>query len=176
MGMRAWIVGGALLAAAIPTAVLAQDVIVNGPRDRIDPRGPIDPPAGKPRARSEQPRREDAGRCNGKVCRIGVRVREDCAIAVDPAWVFIGAQDVNILWELRTPAYAFNEVDGIDFKSEYNEGWSKQFVESRRLDRRTWAVRDLNSDRSVFRYNISVIDEKTGKECRVDPGLVNDWP
>ena len=34
---------------------------------------------------------------------------------------------------------------------------------------------DLNSQPDVFRYAVTIINARTGQQCRADPGVVNDW-
>lgn len=125
----------------------------------------------------EYPQQMDTGRCVGNVCRITVRAVGPCKVTVSPEFTFISAQGVRILWELQAAGnFAFDEVRGIEFKGEYNPTYPQQFTAGMRLDPKTWQYHDANSQPGSFRYSINVYNTRTGQQCNLDPGLVNDWP
>ena len=164
-------VAGALLAAAIQS-VSAQALIDPGAR----PDRGANPRAGVPT-------RVEAGRCNGSVCILEVKVNTGggCDIRVDPEWVFIGGQQVRIIWEIKSPGYSFDDTVGIRFKEEYNPLWPTEFFQGEGEGRpvrsgNTWQVFDANNTRGTFRYAVTVINERTREQCHADPGVVNDWP
>ena len=162
---------GALLAAAIQ-CVSAQVLVAPG-----DPRG--NPGPASPRA--GVPERMLAGRCNESLCRLEIKVNTGggCDIRVDPEWLFIGGQQVQIVWEIKSPGYSLDEVQGIRFKDDYNPLWRTEFYQAEGRGKNggsTWEVFDANSTRGTFRYAVTVTNDRTREQCHADPGVVNDWP
>jgi hypothetical protein len=166
-------VAGALLAAAIQS-VSAQVL--------VDPGAKPDRGANP---RDGMPERVDAGRCNGSLCILEVKVKVSaggaCEIRVDPEVVFIGGKQVRMIWEIKTPGYSFDPVNGLRFKDDYNPLWRTEFYPLERSGqpaskgRDTWQLLDANNQPGTFRYAVTVINERTREQCSVDPGVVNDW-
>jgi hypothetical protein len=162
---------GALLASAIQ-CVSSQVLVDPGARpDRgANPRSGVPEPV-------------NAGRCNGSVCILEVKVNTGggCEIRVDPEVVFIGGKQVRIIWEIKSPGYSFDQSSGIRFKDDYNPLWRSEFYQfegegqppSRSAN--TWQLFDANNQPGTFRYAVTVINERTRERCSVDPGVVNDW-
>lgn len=136
-------------------------------------------------------KRVAAEACKGAVCRLTVRVEGDCGISVDPEWLFVSGQNVRLIWEILPDGFVF-PPDGVRFKDEYNPEWRSQFYQGEgeifstdvlqvgpfkptQQPRQQTAWSDLNSDRGVFRYSVTVVNSRTSQECRTDPGVVNDW-
>lgn len=163
---------GALLAAAVQGA--SAQVLVN-PDARPD-RG------AHPRA--AQPVPVDAGRCNGPVCILEVKINTGggCEIRVSPEVVFIGGKHTRIIWQIKSPGYSFDPSEGVRFKDEYNPLWRNEFYQTEGEGQpppkssNTWQYFDANNQPGTFRYGVTVINERTRERCSVDPGVVNDWP
>jgi hypothetical protein len=159
MTKNAWIAAGVLLAATTATSAWADD-------DRDGD--------GKGNSRLGIPQKVAAGKCDGSLCRLRVTATGNCAITVEPEWVFVTGRQVQIVWEIQQGDYIFPEVGGVDIKQEYVT--SESYYDSRRLDERTWQIRDNNFRPNVARYNVTVVHRKTQQSCTIDPGVVNDWP
>ena len=157
MTAKAWIAAGAMLAATMGTSAWADD---DG--------------EGKGDSRLGIPQKVTAGKCDGTLCRLRVKATGNCKITVDPEWIFITGQSVQIVWELQPGDYVFPEVGGVQFKPRYPMG--DRELDSRRLDERTWQIRDNNFQPELARYNVTVVHRKTQESCTIDPGVVNDWP
>jgi len=155
---KAWIAVAAALAATLGTCAWAD-------KDGDD---------GKGNPRLGIPQKVTAGKCDGTLCRLRVQAAGNCKITVDPEWIFITGQSVQIVWELQNNDFVFPEVGGVTFKPRYPMG--DREIDSRRVDERTWQVRDNNFQAEVARYNVTVVNRKTQESCTVDPGVVNDWP
>jgi hypothetical protein len=171
MARNSRFIAGALLAAAIQS-VSAQVLVDPGPTPDRD----ANPRSGKPE-------RVDAGRCNGSLCILEVKVKTGggCEIRVDPEVVFIGGKQVRVIWEIKSPGYSFDQLNGIRFKDEYNPLWRSEFYQLERGGQppskspKTWELFDANNQPGTFRYAVTVINERTREQCSVDPGVVNDW-
>jgi hypothetical protein len=129
---------------------------------------------GKGNGRLGVPQKVTAGKCDGTLCRLRVHATGNCQVSVEPEWIFITGQSVQIVWEIQQGDYVFPEVGGVQFKPRYPMG--DRELDSRRLDERTWQVRDNNFQPEVARYNVTVVNRKTQESCTIDPGVVNDWP
>jgi hypothetical protein len=157
MTRTAWLAAAAALAAAMGTFAWAdKDDEANGS------------------GRLGVPQKVTAGKCDGTMCRLRVVATDNCKVTVDPEWVFITGQQVQILWELQNHDFVFPEVGGVEVKPRYVI--SESFYDSRRIDDRTWQIRDNNYRPDVARYTVTVVNRKTQESCTVDPGVVNDWP
>jgi hypothetical protein len=124
------------------------------------------------------PRPIKAGRCDGTTCLLTVRVNGNCDITIDQQDAFISGQNVRILWRIQPGDFIYPEVGGgVEFKSEYNPAWREEFYGSARLDAQTWQWYDANSMPDAFRYTVTVVHKRQpDKVCRIDPGVINDWP
>jgi hypothetical protein len=133
-------------------------------------------------------KRVDAVRCKDSICRLAVKVDGECGISVDPDWLFVAGKNVRLVFEILPSGYYFAPVDGIRFKDEYNPAWRSEFFEQGRGEgdgifveatkpgmRRQSVWGDLNTQPGVFRYAVTIVNARTGEECRADPGVVNDW-
>lgn len=179
MTRKLLLVAGALWMAV--TGAVRADEIILPPRDCfLDATAPNCPVPEEPRPGvnpEEYPEIMDTGRCHLNVCRITVRAVGPCKITVSPEFTFISAQGVRILWELQAAGnFAFDPVRGIEFKADYNPTYPQQFFAGMRVDPKTWHYFDANSQPGTFRYSINVVNTRTGQQCSLDPGLVNDWP
>ena len=153
-----------LLVAALALPAAAQEVV-------------FPPDVGKPgNDPSSQPKPVKAGSCKGRACTLAIRVNANCDISIDQQWVFIAGRNVQILWEIHPADYSFPEQGGIEFKSEYNPLWREEFYDGRRLSPGVWQWIDANNTPDVYRYTATVVHNRTGKVCTIDPGVVNDWP
>jgi hypothetical protein len=127
--------------------------------------------------------------CKASVCRLSVKVDGDCGISVDPEWLFISGKNVQLVWDILPAGYYF-PPDGIRFKDEYNPAWRSEFYPvgngegggdvlltdaSRAGPSRQSVWGDLNTQPDVFRYSVTIVNARTGQQCRADPGVVNDW-
>jgi hypothetical protein len=158
MTRKAWLAMGAMLAATMGTFAWAD-------KDDDD---------GDGKGKLGVPQKVSAGKCDATMCRLRVKAADKCKVTVDPEWVFITGTQVQILWEIQSNDYVFPEVGGVEIKPRYIT--SEGFQDSRRLDERTWQIRDSNFRPDVARYAVTVVNRKTQESCTVDPGVVNDWP
>ena len=126
--------------------------------------------------------------CKAQVCRLSVKVDGECGISVDPEWLFISGKNVQLVWDILPAGYYF-PPGGIRFKDEYNPAWRAEFFEigkgegggdvlstdaPRAGPSRQSVWGDLNTQPDVFRYSVTVVNARTGQQCRTDPGVVND--
>jgi hypothetical protein len=134
--------------------------------------------------RSFVPERLVIGKCERPDCRIDLKVSGDAKSCVpkpdgDEELVMIRSRQsapprnkVRLVWLITTPGYSFQRGDGIVFKNGAGE-----FEEGRILNPREYQLRNRMSQKGViYEYKIQLTEDKTGRKCVYDPGVVNDWP
>lgn len=142
----------------------------------------VDPPKAKPAPRadggllidkSSRPKRVDAGECvneKNAACVVSVKIGDKCAVTLSPEVLLIRQKGSNtIAWRIETRGYTFPEKEGVQFKGD-----AKEFDPGRRENQRIWTVRNKGEFNGVWRYGITVVDDKGGK-CTIDPEVVTDW-
>lgn len=125
------------------------------------------------------------GSCDTPTCGIDLTVTVDANGACLPKpsaqdeLVVISSPDstnrkpVQVYWQIKTPGYSFEAGDGITFKN----GQSEFQLVGADISKKKFRADDLMTDKNqVYRYKIQVTEDRSGRKCVYDPGIINEWP
>lgn len=113
-----------------------------------------------------------AGVCHKAICQIPVEVGNQggaCTPKLDDLTI-VTRRGVEVQWIITTPGWIWPQREGVKFKRT-----GQPFGTGRRDSDVQWSTRNNAATRGIWDYGVKLVNEKDGRECFVDPGLVTDW-
>lgn len=147
----------------------------------------------EPTSKGPPPPGADGCKATGGVCKVAVSVAAgSCAngscVTLTPDSVHVGdgtgkVKDVNLLWTLQAPDYAFCEGDGVVFKGETQGQFSDNYAtndpdgkpDTATGGKRAYHWKDANSVKGgPYKYTVRFHDAKCATAYEKDPDVVNE--
>jgi hypothetical protein len=118
-----------------------------------------------------------AGNCANPGCWIRVDVSrsgDSCTPMPDQSIVRVTNPGVVMAWQINTPGYSWPTArNGIEWTTP-----GHPFVNGRRTAPQVWqwqARGRPGEGEKYHAYKVYVVEDKTGRLCVLDPGVVTDW-